>query len=154
MKACGDKNYYNASQVETSEGEYPRFAGYFNLDGASEVNCIYLDQRADNIVDIESDCQSLVTVNPENGTIGQFPRITATGLLVQSGEIRFTRDVNYTSGNDIEEDVSGANITGKRRTDFIIRYVDDKLNLRIIVYNSANNNNLNEIVAVRVFNEL
>lgn len=130
------------------------FSGYYNLDGGSDLNCIYLDEKAPNVIDLESDCQSLVTVNPENSTLGQFPVLNATNLLVSSGKVQFTRDITYTAGHDIEEDASGIDILGKRRTDVTLKLVDEKLVITIKIYANANNNNLNFIVAERVFNEL
>lgn len=147
--ACKDEVVYIDNQ-----GNPVQFSGYFTLDGPSDVNCIYLDEKNPGLVDIESDCQSLVTKNPQNNTLGQFPTITATNLIALGNEIRYTRNVNYSSGNDIEEDVSGSNITGNRRTDFLIKFVDEKLELTISIYRNANNANLNEIVATRVFKEL
>jgi len=160
--ACNERTIYQPKQETVIEKEVPVpfekeheavFAGYYNLDGEGN-NCIYLDEKAPNVVDIESDCQSLTTLNPQNDTIGQFPRISGTNYLVTKGAVRFTRDLNYTSGHDIEEDVSGANILGKRRTDVVIEVVDNRMRLTISVYSNSNNNNLNWIVAKRVFNEL
>lgn len=156
MSSCGDKKYYNeyVSEPDVAAPESPKFSGYFVLDGGSDANCIYLDQKAENVIDIESDCQSLVSVNPQNSTLGQFPTISASNLIVLDGAIRFTKNLNFTAGNDLEEDVSGANITGSRRTDVLITFEDSKLKLVIKVYKSANNNNLNEIIATRTFSEL
>lgn len=121
MFACEEAKYYTPERVIEREviKEVPAehkflYAGYFNLDGGSDANCIYLDEKAENVVDIETDCQSLVTVNPENSTLGQFPSISANNLLV----------------------------------------VDGRLKLTIKVYKNANNDNLNEVVATRIFNEL
>ena len=153
VASCGkDNNYY----IDSSSPENSRlfYSGYFLLDGPSSVNCIYLDEKIENVVDIESDCQSLVTVNPKNNTYGQFPTITASNLQVINGEIRYTRNINYVAGNDIEEDDNGSNITGSRRTDIFIKFVNDKLRIRLDIYEQSNNNNLNEIVATRYFNEL
>lgn len=149
-----EKEIIKEVPVEIEKEHEFLYAGYFNLDGPSDANCIYLDEKQPNVVDIETDCQSLVTINPENDTLGQFPSISASNLLVIDGEIRYTRNLNYSSGNDIEEDVSGSNITGNRRTDFLFQKVDNRLKLTIRIYKNANNNNLNYIVAERVFNEL
>lgn len=165
LVGCGETDYiYLPGEEITTEIEkeiivepeqMQAFTGYFNLNGPSTANCIYLDEKIENVVDIESDCQSLVSVNPENGTLGQFPRVSQTNLLIINGEIRFTVDLNYTSGNDIEEDVSGSNITGRRRTDFRIYFSDSgELKVNIKVYGSSNNNNLNEIVVNRTFTEI
>ena len=155
ISACGDDVTYQNVVQNAEEQERQPFTGFFQLDGASDVNCIYLDEKLPNVVDLESDCQSLVSINPENGTIGQFPTISRSGLLVINNEIRFTQDLNFTSGNDIEEDVNGSNITGRRRTDFRFFYDENmKLNVEIKVFNAQNNNNLNEIIVDRVFKEL
>ncbi len=113
-----------------------------------------MTEKAEGLVDLESDCQSLLTINPNNDSIGQFPSIVLSNLVVIEDKIIHTRNLNYTSGGDLEEDGNGSNITGSRRTDIVIEFVDDKLKLTIDVYENANNNNLNEIVASRVFNEL
>ena len=152
--ACGDKVYQSFEQAKVDQ-ERLLFSGYFYLDGPDgSYNCIYLDEKAEGVVDIETDCQSLVSVNPENGTIGQFPSVSATSLIVDDQKLRFTRNMNYTSGNDLEEDASGSNITGSRRTDFVIEFVDGRLSIQISVYANSNNNNLNYIVAKRTFKEL
>lgn len=155
LSACGD-DVTNYQVVENAESQGRQaFSGYFQLDGGSSVNCIYLDEKLPNVVDIESDCQSLVSVNPENGTLGQFPTITASGLLVINNKIELIRDLNYSSGNDIEEDVSGSNVTGRRRTDMIFSFDEDgKLNVEIKVYKNRNNDNLNEVVVERIFKQV
>jgi hypothetical protein len=147
--SCGDKVHNYAPTEE------PRvFDGYFLLDGPSDTNCIRLTQKFEHLVDLESECQNLLTINPQNDTIGQFPRISATNLVVIDGEIRFTRDLNFTSGQDVEEDVNGSNITGRKRVDFLIKVVEGKLIMKISVFANQNNANLNEIVATRQFKEL
>lgn len=162
LVACTEREYITTPEkVVVTEKEIlvekeheTIYSGYYNLDGASDVNCIYLDEKFPNVVDLEIDCQSLVTINPENGTLGQFPVMTLSNLNVIEGKMRYTRNINYNSGNDLEEDVSGSNITGNKRTDFLFEVVDSKLRITISIYENANNDNLNEIVAVRVFNEI
>lgn len=152
--SCGDKVYTTVADHGVEPSEDRLFDGYFNLNGGSGVNCIYLDEKLSNVVDIEVDCQSLVTVNPKNKSLGQFPTIAATSLFVINGEIKFTKNLNYTTGNDIEEDQNGSNITGSRRTDFRIYIKNDLLHLNIDIYKNSNNNNLNEVVASRKFREI
>lgn len=157
ITACDDKIYYQIQEQVKEEAEVKLpFSGYFYLDGPDNTfNCIYLDEKQDGVVDIETDCQSLVSVNPENGTLGQFPSVSGTNFLVtKDRELRFTKNLRYTSGNDLETDASGSNITGTRRTDFIFKFVDYRLELTIIVYANANNDNLNAVVATRTFKEL
>ena len=151
VTSCGEDNVY---YVEKDGEVMNSFQGYFTLDGPSTANCIFLNQKAQFVVDIETDCQSLVSTNPQNSTLGQFPTISATNLVVIDGKINYTRNLNYTSGHDLEEDVNGSNITGSRRTDIQIKFVGDKLHIKLDIYDNANNANLNEIVATRIFNEL
>jgi hypothetical protein len=165
------KNYYNTTieekveetleveqepEVAEVEEETVRreFSGYFNLSGPSDANCIYLDEKVENVVDIETDCFSLVTENPKDNSLGEFPAISGSNLVVRDDEIRFTKNVNYTSGNDIEEDATGSNITGSKRTDYRFYFKDDRLTLTIKIYDSSINNNVNEVIATRIFKEL
>lgn len=157
-----ERHYYTTQKVEkevktktTADNEERlAFSGYFNLDGGSDANCIYLDEKVEGLVDIENDCQSLVSVNLENDTLGQFPTISASNLVVINNEIRYTRNLNYSSGNDLEEDVNSDNITGSRCTDIFMKFVDSRLQITLKIYENSNNNNLNSVVATRVFNEL
>ena len=161
--ACneGSKTFFQPERViekeiikEVSKKHEVLFAGYFNLSGPGNANCIYLDEKIDNVVDIETDCQSLLSINPKNSTVGQFPGISGTNLLVVNGEIRFTRNVSYTTGNDLEEDISGTDIVGSKRTDFLIQVLNGRIKITITIFKAANNNNLNEIIAERIFNEI
>lgn len=149
---CGqDGDVYNVTEVtENSE----LFQGYFQLNGGSTANCIYLDQKTNGLVDLDSECQSLVTVNPQNKTLGQFPTLSRRNMIIIDGEIRQFFTLNFNSGHDIEEDMSGANITGRRRVDMRIFIKDDRLNIELKIYKNDNNDNLNEVVAVRRFKEL
>lgn len=146
LLSCGSEHHYHQTQ------SYP--GGFFYLDGPSSVNCIYLDEKAPNIYNLTSECQSLVTINPQNGTYGQFPTITATNLIVYESAIRFSRVLNFTSGHDLENDANGQNILGRRRVDIVVQFKQDGLEVKMDVYRNDNFDNLNEIVASRVFKEL
>lgn len=149
VTSCGkDTVVYTPQQVENDL----IFDGRFYLNG-SDANCITLNETQPGVVDILSTCQSLVSKNPENGTFGEFPRITRTNAFVINGEIRFTSDINYNSDNDIEEDVSGDNINGRKRTDVLIKFNENNmLELTLSVWDG--NNNINTVVAKRVFTEI
>ena len=147
LMSCGKQTEYVTTEINNN------LTGYYILDGGSSANCIYISQKTENVIDIEADCQELVTVNPENNSLGQFPIITATNLIAVDRVVRYSRNLTYTSGQDIEEDVNGANITGSRRTDIVVDFSNDKMKLTISIYENANGANINEIVAERVFNE-
>ncbi|NVM46740.1 MAG: hypothetical protein HWN79_17675 [Candidatus Lokiarchaeota archaeon] len=147
---CGDDHHYHVSNNTTPQS----FDGYFLLDGASDANCVRFTQKTETLVDLETECQSLLSTNPENDTIAQHPVVALTNLIIINGKMIHSRNINYLSGHDIEQDVNGSNITGNHRTDFIFEFVDDKLKLTIKIFDDANNNNINKLVATRVFNEL
>lgn len=146
-----------AVEPEVVEEESPSFEGYFSLSGSpSDVNCIRLEETIEGLVNIDSDCFSLVSKNPENGTFGQFPSFTRRDIKVRDGKLLFFVDLNFSSStHDIEEDDSGSNISGRRRVDVEIFFdEDDRLVLRLFVYEGQNNGNLNDIVVRRTFREL
>lgn len=149
--SCGkDYNYYEINQETESR------SGFYYLDGPSESNCIYLEEKFPGVFNLTSECQNLLTINPENDTIGQFPRITASNLLLNdNSDLIFSGTMNLTSGNDIEEDESGDNLTGRKRFDAKISFnQDNKLTLKISVYAENNFDNLNFIVVEREFKQV
>ena len=91
---------------------------------------------------------SLLTVNPENDTFGVHPRTNTGYKFLDGNKVVLARDITYTSGGDLEEDVSGANITGKRYT--VLTYtVSNTLKLRIQVFSDELNDNPNTVVLDR-----
>jgi hypothetical protein len=62
----------------------------------------------------------------------------------------FTANVTY-GGGDLEEDISGSNITGRRRTDFIVKWIDSEVILTIKVYRDEINDNINAVVLNRTY---
>ena len=93
----------------------------------------------------------IVSVNPENGTLGEHPHFTITDqFLSQDGTLYFTTNITY-GGGDLEEDISGSNITGRRRTDFIVKFLDSEVNLTIKVYEDEVNDNINAVILNRTY---
>ena len=150
-----DDDYFVTEVYELPKEKTSLFDGYFYLNGAAN-NCIYLHRKENGLVDVESECQSLVSLNPRNRTYGQFPRVTINNVMVMNDEIRFTKNLNFSSSkSDIEEDQSGNDINGKKRVDFLLKYNNDgRLTMNIKVFKSNNNNNLNYIIVNRTFTEL
>ena len=114
--ACGEdithqyrteNTYQTYEQPKSEEPARQLFSGYFYLDGESTANCIYLDEKISGVVDIESDCQSLITINPEDKSLGNFPTLSQSGLLVVADQIRFSKNINYKSKDNVKEDISG-----------------------------------------------
>lgn len=125
------------------------FEGKYYLSNNSYIELI---QGSDDFVTISTDGQLLVTINPENNTYGELPKISGKYLPVNN-KIKFSKNYNYTSGLDIEHDLLGSNITGSKKTDVTIEFIDQKLQITFEVYSNSIGNNINEIVAKRVFNE-
>ena len=95
---------------------------------------------------------ALTSVNPKNDTFSMHPKFNTQRIKVYGNSIYFSKDYNYTDGNDLEEDITGSNIRDKRRTDFLIEIDEnDKLTLTIKIFSDRINNNPNEIDAIRIF---
>lgn len=93
----------------------------------------------------------LTSVNPQNDTLGEHPRTNITDkYLTLDNKILYSTNVNYSNG-DLENDTSGANITGQHRTDFEYQFKDDKLYLTIKIYDSVKFSNVNYVIATRKF---
>ena len=92
----------------------------------------------------------LLSTNPQNDTIGEHPHFGFSNLKLLGGAIKFTRDFNYTTGGDLEEDVSGSNIHDRRRTDIELKMLDNgTLRVTVKIWDAATNSNINFIVAER-----
>jgi hypothetical protein len=125
------------------------FEGTYLMDNNSAIEMI---TGEDGEVTILTAGQLLVSINPKNETFGTHPKLNKTGLEPVAGVISFVKDMNYTSGMDLEEDVNGANIRGKRMTDVLIQQLPgDRIRITIKIYSDRIKNNPNFIVAVRVF---
>lgn len=121
------------------------------------VNCLvdsYLELYADyeDRVSFETTGQSLNSLNPNNGTLGTFPVISAKDLVIADKKLNVAPR-NYTfdsSKHDIEEDVSGADINGSKRTDVSLELVDgNAVLLNIKVFDNPVNSNINDIIVDR-----
>jgi len=64
---------------------------------------------------------------------------------------RYSQNHNYNSGNDLEEDLSGLNISGSKKTDYIVTFQNGQMRITILIYSSGINNNINSVIATREF---
>lgn len=150
LQSCGkvDKHYktvYETDVVEKEVEVLQRFEGSFYMSDNSFIEFY----QSDNSLLITTKNQLLTTINPINNTFGELPKLSGEYVIVDN-KVRFTKDLNYTPGNDIEEDSSGNDIRGKRRTDITIEFVDDRLQITYEIYANKKNDNVNYIVAKRV----
>jgi hypothetical protein len=124
------------------------FEGRFLLDNGGFIEIV---QDGEKQVTLLRENQLLVSVNPENGTLAQHPKVRRENLHLVAGAIFVPSfNANYTSGHDVEEDVSGNNIRGKRRTDIRIIRTTRGIEILIEIYSDKINNNANRVVATRV----
>lgn len=122
------------------------FEGYWYLQNGGTLEIIV---GSDDRITLVTSGQNIQSINPKNGTHAGHPHMSGSQLRVVNGEIRFFKDLTYNSNHDVEEDISGANITGKKRTDFTISEKDGRLIIQIKIYSGASNSNPNNIVAKR-----
>ena len=128
------------------------FEGVFYFDHGSVLELV---QASDGDVSILSQGQLLTSVNPQNDTFAQHPVISRTNQEVVNGKIAFSVNLNYTSGQDVEQDVSGANITGQKRTDVLIELIEEgRIRIKFTIYSDQLNANANYIIATRIFETL
>lgn len=146
--SCGrrEKVKYKTNTVtEVEEVEVSQlFEGSFYLENNGFIE---MYQSGDNVY-IDSRYQNLTTINPENNTFGELPKISGEYEIVDN-KVRISKNLNYRDGNDIEEDVTGNNIRGNRRTDITIEFIDDIVNITYEIYSNRINDNINTIVAKR-----
>lgn len=155
FSGCGKDVVVQTVEKEvTKEVFLPQdFEGYWYCGNSSNVELIadYQDR-----ITFETSGQSLNSLNPESLTeFGTHPTIGERDLILNNGKLVINpRNYNYSSStHDIEEDVSGSNITGNHRTDIKVELKTSKeLTLEIKIWSGALNTNINEIIATRTFN--
>lgn len=147
LASCGKERVNERLVVVDAKAQ--DFEGVFYFDHGSIIELV---QSADGDVSILRQGQLLTSVNPQNDTFAQHPAISRTNEEVVGGKIAFTLNLNYTSGQDVEQDVSGANITGKKRTDVLIELIEEgRIRIKLTIYSDQLNANANYVVATRIF---
>ena len=142
MTGCGDNTYLRQEIVIGNDLDATYF---FPLGGSVEVSQDQYGRVSVAMLDY------ITSINPENGTYGEHPKTNISDrFLTQDKTLYFSQNVNYNSG-DLEQDVSGANITGTKRTDFTYKWIGDKLELNIKIFNSEKNDNINSIILDRTY---
>lgn len=165
--SCGNKNYNAPTKIIEVEKEVeievekeveieifrPQdFEGIYYFDNGGYLELI---AGIDDEVTIMREGQSLTSINPKNDTFASHPAIYKTGLEPVDNKLRFTTNVNYTDGYDLEEDESGKDIRDSRRTDYEIKLLKNgNIKLTIKIYSDRMNHNANYIVAERTFTSL
>jgi hypothetical protein len=156
----GSSNNSNEGSVDGTEVPLQTLAGlYVFKDGA----LIEVLERDGKLEIRQSGSVLFVSKNKFNGTFGELPRlstITAEESSIvtvtdeNSGSTKYvvlsSRNYNFTSGHDVENDSNGNNITGSKRVDVTVTFLaDGRLRLKYKIYNAAMGSNLNSVVAVR-----
>jgi hypothetical protein len=149
LVSCNDNEYLTVEQVNVVESQ--EFEGFYYCDNSSQIELLV--DFADRVT-IETTGQSLNSINPKNGTLGTHPVIGDRDLLMNGNKLIINpRNYHYSSlSHDIEEDLSGNNITGHKRTDIEISKTDGGIQILIKIYAGAVNQNINNIIAERTIN--
>ena len=143
--SCG-KEYVTTTEYKTQD-----FEGYYYCDNNSNIELV---TDFNNSVTVDSFGQSLNSVNPQNNTIGTHPLISYRDLVINGNKLIISpRNYTYSSStHDLENDVSGSNITGSKRTDVSMTLVSENvLSISIKIYSGAINTNINNIILNRTF---
>ena len=145
--SCSKKIEENHSVSIVDNTKIQAFEGNF---GCSNGSFIELIQDELGNVSFESTGQSLNTVNPKNGTFGTHPTISDRNIAVLNSSVRVSRNFNYSSStHDIEQDISGSNITGNHRTDVVVTLIDGGIKISIKIWDGAVNGNINSVISNR-----
>lgn len=145
LVGCGDELTTIIGSSNTQ-----RFEGIYICNDSSFLE---LEQDSLDTVRFDTSHQSLNSLNPENSSYGTHPTISENGLYAIDNKLYIRpRNYNYSSStHDIEEDVSGSNITGNKRTDILVELKGDTLHIKIDIWGGAISHNINEIIASRDF---
>lgn len=129
--------------------EKQEFEGKYTFDNQSFIELI---TSVDNEITFVTAGQSLNSVNPENDTVGTHPIISDRDVELTNGKLVLPpRNVNYNTRHDIEQDISGSNITGSHRTDVTVeKTANNGIKITIMIWQGALNNNINTIIATRI----
>lgn len=145
LTSCG-KEYVTTTQMVAQD-----FEGFYYCDNNSNIELV---TDYNNSVIVESYGQSMNSVNPKNGTLGTHPTVSYRDLVINGNKlVIFPRNYNYSSStHDIENDTTGSNITGNKRTDVLFQLNNDKsLKVEFTIYSNAVNSNINSVIAKRTF---
>lgn len=148
LTSCGKtKKYYSTEVIENTEviEVLQEFEGSFYMSDNSFIEFY----QSDSTLLITTKNQLLTTLNPVNNTFGELPKLSGEYEIVDN-KVRFTKNLNYTPGNDIEDDTNGNDIRGQRRTDVTIEFIDSRLHITYEIYANKTNDNVNYIVAKRI----
>jgi hypothetical protein len=151
--ACSDRTYVtNNVEPDTIEGLYTfEETDSKVISGQLEISINYEGKVT------LSQKQSFITQN-DNLSYGTLPNISRSGLT-SNGDLlaNYARNLNYTSNNDIEEDLTNDNIIGQKYTRVtLVVDTDNKLLLTVFIHEGADNQSggANKVVAVRSFKSL
>lgn len=145
LTSCG-KEYVTSVEYKAQD-----FEGYYYCENNSTIELV---TDYSNRVTIESTGQSLNSVNPQNNTLGTHPTISYRDLIINKDRLVIPqRNYNYSSSTyDLENDTTGSDITGSKRTDVNMKMLSsDHLEVNIKIYANAINSNINSIVLDRTF---
>lgn len=161
--SCGKKTNYVKVKGDTTEVEKiveveiekiieksQEFEGYYYLKNNGFIELV-ANSRGD--ITVVTELQQILSKNPQNGTIAEHPRLYGSHIQIIDNKLKWTRNENYTSGQDLEEDVNGSNIIGQKRTDYTIELIDGKLKITILVWDDKIGNNINNVIAKRIIKE-
>lgn len=100
--------------------------------------------------------QEIVSQNPKNLTYANHPIITCEDCEVVDGKLVISKNVNYKTSSqyDIEEDDSGSNVTGVRKTVYTLSVKDGVLTLQIQIFSNKIGSNINFIVVDRTLTSI
>lgn len=147
LSSCGKDERIVEVVREVEAKEQIQLPGYYLLEQGGELEI--LENHFGQLIVSTPDYP--LSINPENGTLAVHPKIRSRALfLAGGGTLIFSRDVNYSSSFDVEEDLDGDNISGKKLTRYSVSLLEDgAIELRIEIFSGPLKGNPNFIIADR-----
>lgn len=127
------------------------FEGIFYLENTGLIELI---ANIENDISIMTVGQSIISENPKSKDFATHPTMHGNRLRITDGRLIWSVNVKYVTYNNIKEDNSNTVITGVRRTDYLLTYVNGKMTLSIKVWEGPINNVIGNIVVKRIVVEI
>lgn len=130
-----EKEVIVEKEIEITKEVNQPFEGIF---GCPNNGLIELYEDSQGRVYIESQGWQLTSVNPKglNGiSFAVHPKMEAKKLPKKNNAIKFEKDISYSSGSNVREDVNNNIVTGLKRTKLSLKVLETGIKVKIEVFN-------------------
>lgn len=138
-------------EIESIVIQSQRFEGYYHLKNSGLIE-LMANYRGD--VTVETTGQQIISINSFDKSTTEHPRIVGSDIQIINGALRWSRNENYTTGQNVKKDVDGTLVVGAKKTDYIIELISGKLKITIRIWNDKIGNTIHSLVSERTLKEI